>query len=76
MQPVAEMLYYGDMNDWPGGNGGDRSHYYPRKTMAGDGRNTQFWETDITPLMDRNQVRPESKGWTREGITGYASTST
>jgi len=48
------MLYYGDLSGWPGGNGGDRSSYYPRVQLSAG----QFWETDIKTLADKNQVRP------------------
>lgn len=49
--PVARMLYYGDLSGWPGGNGGDRSSYYPRVQLSAG----QFWETDIKTLADKNQ---------------------
>jgi hypothetical protein len=51
------MLYYGDLSGWPGGNGGDRRNYYPRKVLNVG----QFWETDITALADKNQVRRSAR---------------
>jgi len=67
---VRKLLFPGGKEQWPGGQGGDRSQFYP-KTLGANVNN--YWETDIDPVKEIQGAQYQGQGSPMGAVGGTMS---